>query len=291
MTAHATLVYIHGVGGPKHEEAWIPLVKRNLVKLGSTVDPAHMTPVAVNYNDIVRRQGTRDTRGCKPAAGPPASSTSSERFQRHGRELSLRLKEFSRVEKPFGGKIPDELVSRAGKATRAVLFKQAERYRSRRRQVRETVLAQLDEQVASDELVVIAHSLGSVVMADLLPYLGSQRHVRLLVTVGSPLGIDDFWMLTTGQLKRAFPYDAVSAWVNIWSTSDLVCGYRGIGQRIPGVVDVPIGFHGRSPRLPSDPRLLKKYVTRQAGKYHQLGAYAAQPAMAAALDWAMRPQR
>jgi hypothetical protein len=49
------------------------------------------------------------------------------------------------------------------------------------------------------------------------------------------------------------------------------------------VVDVPIGFYGKRPKL--RPRHLKKDVKRLALKYHKLPAYAAHPSMAVALDW------
>jgi alpha-beta hydrolase superfamily lysophospholipase len=121
--------------------------------------------------------------------------------------------------------MPDWLAHQVGKVFRAQILKDAERYRSRRLQVQTEILNQLASEDVSGEFIVIAHSLGSVVVADLLPYLRPGQHVRLLITVGSPLGIEGFWMWTANQLRREFPYDAVSAWVNIWSVGDPVCAF------------------------------------------------------------------
>ena len=66
-------------------------------------------------------------------------------------------------------------------------FKEANRYRrsaGRRSAVLRRILAALPD---AGDLVVIAHSLGSVVARDLMYHLPAKLHLRLLITIGTPL--------------------------------------------------------------------------------------------------------
>lgn len=86
------------------------------------------------------------------------------------------------------------------------------------------VAKRVDDFVASaigaEPCVVVAHSLGSVVAYRVLRQMGANAQVRLLVTVGSPLG------LVTIRKKlsppaRAFPA-GVTSWLNAYDPTDIV---------------------------------------------------------------------
>ena len=72
----------------------------------------------------------------------------------------------------------------------------------------------------SGELVLVTHSLGTVVGMDLITRLGPEVDLALLVTAGSPLGLDTVHRRLLrggpGRLERKF------AWVNAWCPTDAV---------------------------------------------------------------------
>jgi endonuclease G, mitochondrial len=73
---------------------------------------------------------------------------------------------------------------------------------------------------ASGKLVLVSHSLGTVVAMDLLTRLPDQVEVVQLVTAGSPLGMDTvFKRLLSGGPRRP---DRVGSWLNAWCPADAV---------------------------------------------------------------------
>lgn len=76
--------------------------------------------------------------------------------------------------------------------------------------------------------VVVAHSMGTVIAYDCLKRVGDCATVDGLITIGSPLGLDEIqdklqpgWSRTDG-----FPHERVAAgWVNLFDRLDPVCGF------------------------------------------------------------------
>lgn len=87
-----------------------------------------------------------------------------------------------------------------------------------RRAVLDAVLRTMPE---SGPVVLVAHSLGTVVAMDLLTELPSRVEVPLLVTVGSPLGLDSVHrrLLSGGPVRPS----RVGRWLNVWCPADPVC--------------------------------------------------------------------
>ncbi|MET9341969.1 trypsin-like peptidase domain-containing protein [Nonomuraea sp. NPDC003804] len=73
----------------------------------------------------------------------------------------------------------------------------------------------------SGALVMVAHGLGSVVAMDLMASLPPGVEVPLLVTAGSPLGLDAVHrhLLAGGPARPP----RIGAWLNVWCPSDPVC--------------------------------------------------------------------
>lgn len=85
-----------------------------------------------------------------------------------------------------------------------------------RRRVLDTVLATFP---TSGPVTLVSHSLGTVVALDLLTRVPPAVDVRLLVTAGSPLGMDTVTKrLLSGGPRRP----AVGRWVNAWCPADAV---------------------------------------------------------------------
>ena len=66
------------------------------------------------------------------------------------------------------------------------------------------------------EIVLIGHSLGSLVAIDPLDQLDERVTVVRLVTLGSPAGIRAMHK-GSDRLLKAFPYRTVQSWVNVVS--------------------------------------------------------------------------
>ncbi|MFF5977369.1 trypsin-like serine peptidase [Streptomyces olindensis] len=87
--------------------------------------------------------------------------------------------------------------------------------------VRQAVLdSVLETMPAQGELVLVTHSLGTVVGMDLLTRLPEGLDPVLLVTAGSPLGMDG----VNGRLLARGPHrpPRVRDWVNVWCPTDAV---------------------------------------------------------------------
>jgi endonuclease G, mitochondrial len=122
-----------------------------------------------------------------------------------------------RLRRPLGW-----LANRSGldEAFIAAVFKDVAAYLDRpavRDLVLDTVLGCLP---TAGRLVLVSHSLGTVVAMDLLTRLPAQLQVDALVTAGSPLGMDGVYKrLVTGGPHRP---DRVDSWLNAWCAADAV---------------------------------------------------------------------
>ncbi|MFF3378463.1 trypsin-like serine peptidase [Streptomyces sp. NPDC002680] len=105
--------------------------------------------------------------------------------------------------------------------TIATVFRDVDRYLSDE-SVREAVLTCVLETVPTTRgrLVLVTHSLGTVVGMDLIPRLPAGLDLTLLVTAGSPLGMD----AVNSRILAGGPQSptGVGDWVNVWCPTDAV---------------------------------------------------------------------
>ncbi|MDQ0585128.1 trypsin-like serine peptidase [Streptomyces rishiriensis] len=103
----------------------------------------------------------------------------------------------------------------------ALIFRDVAAYLDDARPVREEVLDCVLEAVPdSGEVVLVSHSLGTVVGLDLATRLSPGVSVVHLTTAGSPLGLDSVYRrLLVGGPKRP---DVVADWLNVWCPNDAV---------------------------------------------------------------------
>ncbi|MEU0520589.1 serine protease [Streptosporangium sp. NPDC006007] len=127
-------------------------------------------------------------------------------------------------------------------------------------QVRETVLdCVLQTMPHTGRVVLVSHSLGTVVAVDLLTRLDPRMDVELLVTAGSPLGLDSVYQrLLIGGPERP---ERVAHWLNAWCPND------------PVTIGCPLGddWHGE---------LLETSVTNPAERVHHMEEYLTHPEVA-----------
>ncbi|MBK9696726.1 MAG: hypothetical protein IPO80_04735 [Propionibacteriaceae bacterium] len=128
----------------------------------------------------------------------------------------------------------------------------------------------LESVPAGSRIVIVAHSLGSVIAADLIKKLPNNLRVSALVTIGSPLGaVSEF---RSHDLDE-YPFDRLNAWVNLFEPRDPVTGGKGICEHYPWVIDVPV--------------TLQNWVFPVLIHQHGAQYYCTHPAVAAAITGAL----
>lgn len=125
-------------------------------------------------------------------------------------------------------------------------FAQASNYLNIRRvraQVLRRILLRLPQ---SGRLVIVGHSLGSVIAADLVRRLPVGLEVVGMVTIGSPLAHPQFAVDKLQDTLKEPPPN-LGWWMNFWNAADPVTTHRGISSVFPWMVDfrIPtrVGMH------------------------------------------------
>jgi len=97
------------------------------------------------------------------------------------------------------------------------------------REIRRRFVAKLGEVSASRRPhIVVSHSMGTVIAYDCLKRVAECANVDGLITIGSPLGLDEIQDKLQPGWTRAdgFPHDKVSgSWVNVFDRLDPVAGF------------------------------------------------------------------
>lgn len=240
------LLHLHGVGTAVHTERWYHALVGSLGEQGLTL-PALGSPrlIVPTYDDLLKAE--TDHRAEEPARTPRFTGTTAEL-------LALRA-HWARSQASAVRGLPQYAArgfngvgATLDPTTNALLksankdFADARRYLADpqlRHAVLHRVLADLGEQ---QDLVIVAHSLGSVVAIDLLHHLPANVRVRRLVTIGSPAGTQGFHKSGPERLLEAknFPYHRVDSWINVFSPWDPITFGRGLSGLFPAAADVRI---------------------------------------------------
>ena len=225
-----TLVFVHGKGGPEKPEKWLEPLNSGLTALGyPRLTSPHDRLVAVEYLDELLAGADGD----EPPTlwqRPPAR----ERQQQWAdylirRDAIARVVESARNEpRGLDAEIMSDTLAADAVATSMRAVASYAHSKRHRHAAWRTVLGQLP---AEGNVVVVAHSLGSIVMLDLLHRLPDGLHVDLLVTIGSPMGVRLLRSHNGGLDHEAeFPADRVGAWVNVFDPGDIVTVGRGASE-------------------------------------------------------------
>ena len=247
------LVFLHGVGQRESDEKWRIAIDGALADLGfPDTRTLAVVVVAPNYAHLLSAE-----RPEKSPAPPRTQQPKDSRLQRR-RDYEFgqaRLRRLLGVDDlvdlargPFHP-VPDEAADVLTKIATSVdpNLREAGRY-MRHEDLRSAILnTVLDSLPACDELVIVGHSLGSLVAIDLLDHLPVNVEVRRLVTIGSPAGLPIFHE-NSERLLKEFPYGQVKSWLNVVSPLDAVTAGRGLTFLFPAAhdirVDLPLLEHG-----------------------------------------------
>ena len=252
----ATLLFLHGVGQQRDDQAWMVGLEGALVDLGYP-SPDLLEVTSPNYLDLL-------------SAAPPPRSAGTPRTDRLGDSLVLRgqyevsqasmrrllgvTEDADPARGVFAG-IPAGLAE-AGVdvATRwCEDLRQAGKY-MREDGLQAAVMTRVLEYLpkTAKRLVIVGHSLGSLVAIDLLEHLPAGITVSRLITIGSPAGLRIFHERSE-RLLRKFPYGRVHSWLNVVSPRDAVTSGRGLTWLFPAAhdlrVDLPAFEHSAAAYL------------------------------------------
>lgn len=232
-----SLVYLHGVGDGDPAGGWLAALNEALELQGlDAVDRALVA--APRYDDLLSTDGV--------AAKMPevtykvrSDDRARREFERRQARVHRRLSLLPDV-RVFGfDRIPDAMLSgaqRTGLKASLATIKQVNRYIGSE-EVRGAVLRRiLSHLPPSGEIVIVAHSLGSVIAIDLLDHLSPDLQVSRFITLGSPANVDALHRGSERLLKK-FPYARVDDWSNFSGLGDPITGGRGLAGVFPGAQD------------------------------------------------------
>lgn len=228
------LLFLHGVGNGDPDNLWMNQLDETLVSLGYPgLDPRRV--IVPKYAHALR--GTDDKEQAPPVTiktSPRELAKKNRRdFERRMSAIEFRLGRRNHGRGWLGG---EAIIDFA-----AVLpfFAQVQNYMNKphvRAQVLKRILSFVPE---SGKIVIVGHSLGSVIAADLLRRLPIAVEVVGMVTIGSPLAHGKF---NVDKLQESLkePPTNLAWWVNIWNVLDPVAGHRGLSSLFPWMVDFRI---------------------------------------------------
>jgi len=237
MTADRYLLFLHGVRNDDPQRSWLAALDAAMRREGvRTVQERGYTVLAPSYLDLLDSE---------PEARRPGETykrQSDDVYRRAAGGYWLALDSLNRCGIRSHEASPSVLANLPAEGVhadlvRGLVFKDADRYRrnaSRRYAVLQRICADMPN---AGELVVIAHSLGSVVARDLLYHLPSALRLRLLITIGTPLALKPMREHLEDPSRR-FPYEILGPWLNIVGARDGVTGFRGLSQIYGQALDV-----------------------------------------------------
>lgn len=233
MNEKTTVVFIHGDGGPglRHWQDTLD-ARMRVLGLPSLAQESDVDVVNVRYDHVL--DGLDD----EPAV--PRTDTKELRGEAARVEYELRQAAAAEVLARFGQDLSEKPLpfpdSRHLQALTKLYFTDVKKFTESPGARRRTLQAVLDALPDHGRVVIIGHSLGSVVALAAVTRLPDNIDVPLLLTIGSPLALDLF-AKTRVETRDHFPYGRVGCWVNVYGTRDPVTGSRGVAARHPQALD------------------------------------------------------
>ncbi|MBS4754248.1 hypothetical protein [Nocardioides faecalis] len=237
VSPEPVLLFLHGVGTGDQDDAWRGALDRSLREVGYPgLDGIHV--LAPKYPNALR--GVDDKMDVPELTirvpTGQAAKTNRLEFQRRQGAVEIRM---VRHDAGTGWAGPE---GAAAAALKAPAFVQAKNYLSHAH-IRAFVLNRILERLPeAGRLVIVGHSLGSVIAADLVRRLPPRLEVVGMVTIGSPLPSTSF---DIGGIRKALkePPTNLGWWVNFWNIADPVTTHRGLSSVLPWIVDHRVRTH------------------------------------------------
>jgi pimeloyl-ACP methyl ester carboxylesterase len=231
-----TLLYLHGVGNGDPRDAWRRALDNALRDAGYPgLDEVEV--IAPKYPDVLRTDDGDKTIKIPPVTAPRLSAAEQRDVRRRVERATAEL------ESILGEPVPASPVGVTDSLAPIVLrvLRQAHNYVTKPGIRARTLRMVLDELPEEGEIVIVGHSLGSIIAIDLLRRLPPKLTVTGLVTIGSPAAHPNLHE-DSDRLEMKAPVDHVGWWVNVWSNGDAVTGLRGIWRHFPWALDLQVGL-------------------------------------------------
>lgn len=232
MSDGTTLVYLHGVGDGDEDDAWWSALDGSLRAVG-LAGLEGVDVVAPKYPHTLTFPGDEKVK-LPPTQVDCPGGAAGRALLRDFERRTARLEELIERHDPgVGWSFGDTVVDLGLNLSRLV---QASRYLKDEQTRARTLDLVLRRLPASGRIVVVGHSLGSVIALDLLRRLPPEVKVAGLVTIGSPIAHQEFH---AGKLKDLLPRPPANLawWVNFWSDGDVVTTHRGASSAFPWTLD------------------------------------------------------
>jgi pimeloyl-ACP methyl ester carboxylesterase len=248
------LLFLHGVGNGDPEDAWKIRLTESLVPLGYP---------GLDIERVIAPKFAHALKGVDDKMSLPGVTIkppTRELAKKNRRDFEHRMGaiEFSLGRHDRGNGFPGAEAA-INLAVGHAKFEQARNYmenRHIRAQVLRRILDQLPE---TGKIVIVGHSLGSVIAADLVCRLPVGLEIAGMVTIGSPLASGRF---DFGKLRETLkePPSNLAWWVNFWNEADPVAARRGVSSVIPWMVD----FRVDTKKLMRQAHAAEEYLANQA---------------------------
>lgn len=234
MSDQPILLFLHGVGSGDETNEWQSALTGALGSLGFP-EVGEVRVIAPKYAHALRGVDDVDPLPELAVKAPTGEAARRNRreFERREGAIEILLARHDRGQGWIGGDVVAE------GALNWPQFVQANNYIKNAR-IRAHVLTRvLTKLPQSGRLVIVGHSLGSVIAADLVRRLPVDLEVVGLVTIGSPLANPGFHVEgLRGILKE--PPTNLGWWVNFWNSADPVTAHRGVSSVFPWMIDCRI---------------------------------------------------
>jgi pimeloyl-ACP methyl ester carboxylesterase len=259
--AKLKVVFLHGIGNGNPDFDWLDGLNRGLEQLQYPVLERDRV-IAPRYSECLSRNGREGVK-LPPLTYKPKNDADPRReFERRQARVQrllqmqdgVRTYGFNLIPDPVVSTIPPHVIDRVP----LMNLPQVRRY-VRDDKVRADVMDRiLDHLPTHGDIVLIGHSLGSVIAIDLLDHLPSDLRVRRFITIGSPAALRALHEGSDRLLKK-FPYGRVDDWSNFFSVRDVVTAGRGLASTFPGAQDFELtSVHGHGADLYlSDPAVAR----------------------------------
>lgn len=240
MASKPTLLFLHGVGTGDLKDDWRVALDASLTNVGYP-DLEEARVIAPKYPNTLK--GSDDDEPLPPLT---IKTLKGDVAKRHRRAFERRM---SGLESLLGRHdAGDEWILGDAVANAALTTKKfiaASNYVSNARiraQVLHRVLSVLP---SSGRLVIVGHSLGSIIATDLLRRLPTDLEVTGMITLGSPLAAQQFHVEKI-RSTLASPPSNLAWWVNFWNVLDPVTTHKGVSSMFPWMIDrrvrTPLGL-------------------------------------------------
>lgn len=263
----AKIILVHGIDQQAEESdplrgVWLEAIRRGLLTIGQADLAARIdeSDVAMAfYGDLFRKAGAQGGDEFGPL--PPDAEQLAERLATEWVTRAADRASDDALRRVGSDALKSELLSAQGEAQgfrsaarRSVArlakspaaatagFFVAERlvpalnqvtlYLTNASNTRDIALKRLESHITADTAILIGHSLGSVVAYEACHR--AEQTIPLLVTIGSPLGLDNVVFEHVRPQPPGYP-PRVTWWVNVADVNDIVAADTGLGQRFKPV--------------------------------------------------------